>query len=258
MTMGSNFPVAPSTIVPTWATNGVRVNPGDAKRQLGWVYNSSTGYGEYPTMEWVNFESWNLGVWIQYFSDVCSFFQTSLSTGQMGSSFICAAPSADAVIKVYPINTTPIYSNLVTGTTLLTNTNLNVMSGGYLFNPPISGIYEVVYNLKFQVTFPTYLTYSTGLGTPTIKIRTADGVVRGSEDFPVYKPNLVPSSSPMAPVTMTMKSRWSMLLTKGSSLSVQAFINTDNQGYPKILGSFIASGSYIRYSWNNSQPFYNP
>jgi hypothetical protein len=57
---------------------------------------------------------------------------------------------------------------------------------------------------------------------------------------------------------MTMKSRWSMLLTKGSSLSVQAFINTDNQGDPKILGSFIASGSYIRYSWNNSQPFYNP
>ena len=256
MAMTANFPVAPNQPVPTWATNGAKVDPGNTKRSTGWVYNSSTGYGEYPTMEWVNFEAWNLGVWVQYFTDVCSFFQNQFSTGRMGCSFFCATPAADTSIIVYAGTSTPVYSNLVTGTTLLTNTNLSVLSNGTTFNPPISGIYEVEYNLKFQITFPSYL--KTDLGTPTITIKTSDGVRRGSQYYPVYGAYVLTASDLMVPVSMTMNSRWAMRLNTGSSLSIQACIKTDNAGDPKILGTFIASGSYIRYSWNNSQPFYNP
>lgn len=259
MAMITNFPSPPSIPLPTWATNGAKSNPGATKRSAGWVYNPSTGMGEFPPMEWVNFEAWNTGMWVKYFSDVSSYFRTQFTTGKMGSSFFSATPARDGVIVVAGGNSDidlDFFDNLYMDKTLLTNTNLNVFSKGFLFTPPISGVYEIDCNINVQLSYPP--NGSTVLSTPTIYLRTSDGVIRGSQVFPVYAPYLFSSSDTLAPLTFSINSRWVMYLNVGSSISLQYNVSLGNNETKNVSGTLIASGSYVRYSWNNSQPYYNP
>lgn len=256
MVMTANYPKPPVQPIPSWATSGAKVDPGTTKRANGWTYNVSTGFGEYPTMEWVNFESWNVGVWQKYFIDVCAYFQNQFATGQMGSSFFCATPSSDVSIPLVGSAGTLAYQSVVTGTTILKNTNLNIFTGGTTFSPPINGIYEIECDLAFKIAWPSDL--GDDMGSPTVYLKSSyDGIIRVQQLAGKY---LFFSSDirNFPTVYMNVSAKWLAKLNVGQTSIIQLAAQSDASNPTYVTLSLLAANSYLKYSWNNSQPYYNP
>lgn len=149
------FPVAPS-ILPVWATNGAKIDPGATKRAAGWAYNVSTGFGEYPTMEWVNNEAYNTGIWATYFASVNSFLGNLLNIGYFSYAILKATPTLDQNIIVngdafLTILTASSASTILNfGTTAINSASLSVFDGTY-FTAPITGVYTFKGNINIKV-----------------------------------------------------------------------------------------------------------
>jgi hypothetical protein len=149
------FPVAPS-ILPVWATNGAKIDPGATKRAAGWAYNTTTGFGEYPTMEWVNNEAYNTGIWATYFASVNSFLGNLLNIGYFSFALMKATPSLDQNVPASPdsfltlLNSATVSALIRMSTTVINSSNLNVFDGTD-FIAPISGVYTFKGNINIKI-----------------------------------------------------------------------------------------------------------
>jgi hypothetical protein len=79
------FPIKPTVPIPTWATapeSGGIIDPGSAKRALGWqAAGAGLAYGEQPPYQWFNYMMNSYGQWLGYFNQYVDEVKTlSLST----------------------------------------------------------------------------------------------------------------------------------------------------------------------------------
>jgi hypothetical protein len=119
MAVKDTFPTKPtSTTFPTWATSpsAVKASPSNAKRQIGWIYDPTTGGGEIPRMDWVNNEAYNTGVWFQYFDTYSTFIYNLLFPTSGGAPTF---PSSGSTAYLRGVMNNPLnVINYTNGTTI--------------------------------------------------------------------------------------------------------------------------------------------
>ena len=128
------FPTKPTVPIPTWATapeSGGIIDPGSAKRALGWqAAGAGLSYGEQPPYQWFNYMMNSYGQWLGYFNQYVDEVKT-LSLSTLNSTILTGLkPSTAPSFSAQALNSNDFITNssLISGGTNITNSSFTYNS----------------------------------------------------------------------------------------------------------------------------------
>jgi hypothetical protein len=255
-------PTQPSPFIWANGTNAIKLDPGSTKRATGWAYDSTTGFGEYPKMEWVNNELYNTSQWINYNQAVGSYFSTLNTNGSFGYSVLRLNNLTDTVVTIGSRGQ-PTRLNL---SNISINTSGKPVYANGLFTAPINGIFsfDVTLNLKLVGQNTNYDT--TGRSTYLNLYFQSDVISKGLTkssygnrltNFGDYNRNQVSTNRT---VYTSVNYRIYKKMSQGDTayvLNSLSSLNMDSSPAPNTYVVTLLKSSRVIVTWDTYQYFYN-